>query len=170
MSDESKKIEQLRKDTMSATVNRGLIYTALLTELRKELGDEKASEVFKRALLNHGSNVAKMLDPPRVLQEFREWLLEFLPDGGAMHEPEVLRCDAEGFDVKFHRCPLKEGWRMAGLSEEQVADMCRHADAFDHGFFGSIFDYSMDLWSEQEDDACVLHFRPKGEQSDKGEE
>jgi hypothetical protein len=39
--------------------------------------------------------------------------------------------------------------------------MCRHADSFDRGLFGSVFDYSMDLWSEQPDDSCVLHFRPK---------
>ena len=78
-----------------------------------------------------------------------------------MNEPEVMRCDEDGLDVKMRRCPLKEGWRMMGLSEEEVADLCRHADAFDHGFFGSVFDYSMDLWSEQPDDSCILHFRPK---------
>ena len=50
---------------------------------------------------------------------------------------------------------------MAGLSDAEVADMCDHADAFDHGFFGSVFDYTMDLWSTQPDDACVLTFRPR---------
>jgi hypothetical protein len=78
-----------------------------------------------------------------------------------MQEPEVMRCDENGLDIKMHRCPLKEAWRMMNLSEEEVADLCRHADAFDHGFFGSVFDYSMDLWSEQSDDSCILHFRPK---------
>ena len=51
------------------------------------------------------------------------------------------------------------------FQQGQVADMCKHADAFDHGFFGGIFEYSMDLWSEQPDDSRVLHFRPKGEEN-----
>ena len=79
-----------------------------------------------------------------------------------MNEPEVIRCDEEELAVKVPRCPLKEAWRMFGLNEEEVADMCRHADAFDHGFFGSFFEYSMDLWADMPDDACVLRFRPKG--------
>jgi hypothetical protein len=98
------KIDGLRKDVFSATVNRGLVYTAILEE---------------------------------------------------------MRCDEEGLDVKPRRCPLKEGWRMLDMSRDEVADTCRHADSFDHGFFGSIFDYSMDLWTEHADDSCILHFRPK---------
>ena len=107
--------------------------------------------------------MAKIVNPPSTIEAFKDWLLDFLPDDGAMQEPEVLRCDEGGLDIKFGRCPLKDAWRMSNLSEEEVADMCRHADSFDHGFFGSIFDYSMDLWTEQPDDSCILHFRPKKE-------
>ena len=161
MSEQDEKIEALRRDVFSATVNRGLVYTAILGEMRKELGEERANEIFKRAIHGHGVKMSKFLDPPSNIEEFKEWLLAFLPDGGAMHEPEVLRCDEEGLDVKLRRCPLKEGWRMLDMSRDEVADMCRHADSFDHGFFGSIFDYSMDLWTEHADDSCILHFRPK---------
>ncbi|MBI4830001.1 MAG: L-2-amino-thiazoline-4-carboxylic acid hydrolase [Candidatus Lindowbacteria bacterium] len=159
--DDRKKIEALRKDLFMATANRGLVYTAVLKELRKELGEERASEVFKRAIYNHGVNTAKLFTPPDNLVEFKQWLLDFFPDGGAMNEPEVIRADDEELAVRLPRCPLKEGWRMFGLSDEEVADMCAHADAFDHGFFGSFFDYEMELWSTRTDDACVLHFRPK---------
>ena len=161
MSEQDEKIEGLRKDLFLATANRGLVYTAILREMRKELGEEKASQIFKRAIFDHGVRMAGFLNPPSQPEEFKDWLLAFLPDGGAMNEPEVLRCDDDGLDVKMRRCPLKEGWRMMGLGEEEVADLCHHADAFDHGFFGSVFDYSMDLWSEQPDDSCILHFRPK---------
>ena len=161
MSERDERIEGLRKDLFMATANRGLVYTAILKELRKELGEEQASRIFKRAIFDHGVRMAGFLKPPSRTEEFKDWLLAFLPDGGAMNEPEVMRCDEDGLDVKMRRCPLKEGWRMVGLSEEEVADLCRHADAFDHGFFGSVFDYSMDLWSEQPDDSCILHFRPK---------
>ncbi len=161
MSNQDETIEALRKDLFLATANRGLVYTAILKEMRKELGDEKASQIFKRAIFEHGAKMAEFLNPPGELEAFKDWLLAFLPDNGAMQEPEVMRCDEEGLDVKMRRCPLKEGWRMMNLSAEEVADLCRHADAFDHGFFGSVFDYSMDLWSEQPDDSCILRFRPK---------
>ncbi len=161
MAERDETIEGLRKDVFTATANRGLVYTAILKEMRKEFGEEKASEVFKRAIFDHGVKMAGFIQPPDELETFKEWLLGFLPDGGAMHEPEVLRCDEGGLDVKMRRCPLKEGWRMMGLGDDEVADLCRHADAFDHGFFGSVFEYSMDLWSEQPDDSCILHFRPR---------
>jgi hypothetical protein len=161
MSDDKKKIEELRKDLFLATANRGLVYTAVLKELRKELGEEKASEIFKRAIYNHGVNTAKMFDVPDTLAEFKDWLLDFFPDGGKMNDPEVIQCDEQELKVKVRRCPLKEGWRMFGLSDDEVADMCMHADSFDHGFFGSFFDYTMDLWSDQPDDSCILTFRPK---------
>jgi hypothetical protein len=161
LDDANQELEALRRDVFSATVNRGLVYKALLEEMRKELGEEKASEIFKRAIHDHGVKMAALLNPPRTMAEFEQWLLAMLPDGGAMHQPEVLRRDEAGLDVKFRRCPLKEGWRMLNMSQEEVADMCRHADSFDRGLFGSLFDYSMDLWSEQPDDSCILHFRPK---------
>jgi hypothetical protein len=161
MADEKGKIESLRKDLFMAIANRGLIYTALLNEMRAELGEEKASEIFRRAIFNHGKNMAERLDIPATLGEFKDWLMDFFPDAGAMNEPEIVRFDEEELAVKLPRCPLKEAWRMAGLSEEEVADMCRHADSFDLGFFGSVFDYTMELWADNPDDACVLRFRPK---------
>lgn len=161
MSQEHDQIEALKKDVFLAHANRAFIYTEVLREMRKELGEERSAEIFKRALYNHGVNMAKMMAYPKDIQGFRDWLLGFLPAGGALNEPEVVRSSEEELVVKFPRCPLKEAWRMAGLSDAEVADMCDHADAFDHGFFGSEFDYTMDLWSTQPDDACVLTFRPR---------
>jgi hypothetical protein len=161
MTQDKDRIEALRKDVFLAHANRALIYTEVLKEMRRELGEERTSEIFKRALYNHGANMAQMMGYPKDLEGFKDWLLEFLPAGGQLNAPEVVRSSAEELVVKFPRCPLKEAWRMAGLNETEVADMCDHADASDHGFFGSMFDYTMDLWSTQPDDACVLTFRPK---------
>jgi hypothetical protein len=161
MSQEKDQIEALKKDVFLAHANRAFIYTEVLREMRKELGEERSAEIFKRALRNHGVNMAKMMAYPKDLPGYKDWLLEFLPARGALNEPEVVRSSEEELVVRFPRCPLKEAWRMAGLSDDEVADMCDHADAFDHGFFGSEFDYTMDLWSTQPDDACVLTFRPR---------
>jgi hypothetical protein len=161
VSQEKDRIEALRKDVFLAHANRALIYVEVLREMRRELGEERTTEIFKRALYNHGINVAKRIGYPKELKDFKDWLLGFLPAGGELNEPEVVRSNAEELVIKLPRCPLKEAWRMAGLSETEVEDMCDHADAFDHGFFGSVFDYTMDLWSTQPDDACVLTFRPR---------
>jgi hypothetical protein len=162
MSEDMKdRVERLKRDIFMAIANRALVYTAVLNEMRKELGEEKASEIFKRAIYNHGLNTAKMFTPPDTIKEFKDWLLNFFPAGGELNDPEVISCTDEELKVKVPRCPLKEAWRMAGLSDEEVADMCRHADSFDHGFFGSVFDYTMDLWADQPDDACILTFRSK---------
>jgi hypothetical protein len=161
MSRDDEKMQTLRKELFLAIANRALVYTAVLNEMRKELGEERASEIFKRALYNHGVNTARLLNYPKDIEKFKDWLLDFLPDGGAMQEPEVVSCSQQEFIIKFPRCPLKEAWRMFGLNDEEVADMCDHADQFDHGFFGSVFDYTMDLWSTQPDDSCVLTFRSK---------
>jgi len=165
MSREKERIDALRKDVFLAHANRALIYTEVLREMRRALGEEHASGIFKRALYNHGVNLATGMDYPKGLEAFKDWLLGFLPAGGDLNEPEVVRSGPAELVVKFPRCPLKEAWRMAGLSEAEVADMCDHADAFDHGFFGSVFDYTMDLWSTQPDDACVLTFRPRKNES-----
>ena len=166
MGSDKEKIESLRKDLFMATANRAMVYTAILTEMRKELGEENASKIFKRAIYNHGKNSASMFEVPDTIAEFKDWLLDFFPDDGAMNEPDVIRCDEKELAVRLPRCPLKEAWRMSGLSADEVADMCRHADSFDHGFFGSFFDYSMDLWAERPDDACVLRFRPKKKETE----
>jgi hypothetical protein len=94
--DQDETIEALRRDLFTATANRGLVYTAILREMRKELGEERASQIFKRAIFDHGAKMAGFLRPPDQLEEFKEWLLAFLPDGGAMNEPEVMRCDEDG--------------------------------------------------------------------------
>lgn len=162
MDREKEGMEKLRKDLFMALANRALIYTSLLREMRKELGGEKASEIFKQALFRHGVSMAELLNFPREMEKFKDWLLDFLPAGGSMHEPEVVSCNQEELVIRFARCPLKDAWRMYGLGEEEVADMCEHADHFDLGFFGSVFDYTMDLWSRRPDDRCVLTFRLKG--------
>jgi hypothetical protein len=167
MSQEQKMIEALHKDVFLAHANRALIYTEILREMRKDLGEERTTDIFKRALYNHGVKLAESIGYPKDLEGFKDWLLGFLPAGGALNEPKVVRASGEELVVKFPRCPLKEAWRMAGLNDAEVADMCDHADAFDHGFFGSVFDYTMDLWSTQADDACVLTFRPR-EKAGKG--
>jgi len=91
MSREKERIEALRKDVFLAHANRALIYTEVLREMRRELGEERTTGIFKRALYNHGANLAAGMDIPKGLEAFKDWLLGFLPAGGELNEPEVVR-------------------------------------------------------------------------------
>jgi hypothetical protein len=42
LSQRDETIEKLRGDLFSVTANRGLVYTAILKEMREELGEENA--------------------------------------------------------------------------------------------------------------------------------
>jgi hypothetical protein len=91
----------------------------------------------------------------------KDAFLEFVPDDGKMFQPELLRCDAEGIDIQFHRCPLKEAWQEAGLSDNEVAKMCKIAARVDNGTFeGAGFKFSADTWRPGGDGCCRLHIRP----------
>ena len=50
-----------------------------------------------------------------------------------MFDPEVWRCDAEGADIKFRRCPLTEAWQAAGVADTGIAKLCRIAVKLDDG-------------------------------------
>ena len=120
MSEQDEQIEGLRKDLFLATANRGLVYTAILREMRKELGEEKASEIFKRAIFDHGVRMAGFLNPPSQPEEFKDWLLAFLPDGGAVIDTPGMReiqvwSDDESVQDSFNDI-------------EEIAVQCRFTD------------------------------------------
>ena len=80
-----------------------------------------------------------------------------------MFAPEVVRCDAEGLDVKFHRCPLKQAWLGAGLTEEETAALCRIAARVDSGLFEAAgFRFHADTYQPGTEGCCFLHIRPGG--------
>jgi len=129
--------ETLRRQLYDAFANRAHIYHLLLCQLRSELDAERAAELIGRALYQRGAQKAPRYAAfaPGDLEGLKQAFLDDLPDGGAMFAPEVVRCDAEALDVKFHRCPLKQAWLDAGLPEEEVATLCRVAAQVDSGLF-----------------------------------
>ena len=91
----------------------------------------------------------------------KEAFLAAIPDEGRMFEPEVERGDAKALDIRFGRCPLREAWKEAGLSDDEVALMCEIASVVDAGTFEAAgFDFSIDTWRPDGDGCCHLHIRP----------
>jgi hypothetical protein len=155
--------EQLRRQLYDAFANRAHIYHLLLSQLRSELGAERAAELMGRAIYQRGvQNAARYASfAPRDLEGLRQAFLASLPDEGAMFAPEVVRCDAEGLDIKFHRCPLQQAWLDAGLAPEEVATLCRIAAQVDNGLFEAAgFRFHADTYRPGAEGCCFLHVRP----------
>jgi hypothetical protein len=92
--------ETLRRQLYESFANRAHIYHLLFSQLRSELGAEKAAEVMGRAIYQRGiQNAARYASfAPQDLEGLGRAFLANLPDDGAMFAPEVVRCDAEGLD------------------------------------------------------------------------
>lgn len=157
--------ETLRTELYDSFKNRALIYHQMYEELRRELGPEKAEELLKRAIYRRGAEKGRPYArfAPDDLEGLRQAFIGHLPDEGRMFAPEVLRSDAEALDIKFHRCPLREAWQEAGLSDDLVATLCRIAARVDNGTFESAgFTFSADTWQPGGEGCCLLHVRRGG--------
>ena len=156
--------ERLRQQLHDSYKNRGIIYYFIFDELRKELGAEKAERLMGQAIYRRGAQKGKekyARYAPDDLAGLKAAFLGGLPDEGRMFQPEVIRSDAEGLDVKFHACPLREAWQDAGLPDEEVATICRIAARVDNGTFEAAgFQFHADTWQPGGDGCCYLHIRP----------
>ena len=155
--------EHLRRQLYESFANRAHIYHLILEELRAELGPQRAEEVLARAIARRGTQkgAGYARFAPGDLEGLKGAFVGGLPDGGAMFAPEVVRCDAGGLDVKFHRCPLKQAWLDAGLAEAEVATLCRLAAQVDRGMFEAAgFRFHADTYQPGGEGCCFLHVRP----------
>lgn len=156
--------EQLRRQLYDSYKNRAILYYRIFDELRGELGEEKATELLGRAIYKRGDEIGRKKYAsfgPNDLLGLKEAFVGGIPDDGRMFSPEVLRCDAEALDIKFHRCPLKEAWLEAGLPEDEVAAICRIAAVIDNRTFEAAgFRFSAETFQPGGDGCCYLHIRP----------
>jgi len=155
--------EMLREQLYGAYKNRGMMYYHIFQELRKEVGDERAAEIMKRGIYNRGLEIGKKYTKfaPADLEGLKDAFLSGSADQGNMFRPAVLRCDGTGLDIHMGRCPLKEAYEEAGLSDEEIAKMCDIAAVVDYGTFeGAGFRFFADTWKPGQEGCCRLHIRP----------
>lgn len=163
--------KELRNALYGSFKNRAMMYYYIFDEMRQEIGEERASAIMKRAIYKRGLEIGKQLAKygPDNLEGLKDAFLGLDPDEGRMFSAEILRCDAGGVDIKFHRCPLREAWQEAGLSDEDTAKICAIAARVDNGTFeGAGFEFFADTWKPEQGNCCFLHIRPgKGKKSSK---
>jgi hypothetical protein len=126
-------------------------------------GAEVAEDVMKAAIYRRGLEIGRSFSSfgPADIDGLRDAFLDFVPDKGRLFAPEIRRCDAGGLDIKFHACPLKEAWTVAGFAPEKIATLCRIAGVVDDGTFAAAgFSFSAETWRPGEEGCCFLHIRP----------
>jgi hypothetical protein len=155
--------EQLRKELYAAFQNRAMMVHHLYEELRVEVGDERAEAIMKRAVRKRGLEIGRRFADfgPADLAGLRDAFVSAVPDGGKMFDPEVVACTQDRLEIQLRRCPLKEAWLDAGLSEDRVAKLCDIAAEVDTGTFeGAGFTFSAKTWTPGKAGCCRLHITP----------
>ena len=157
--------EKLRELLYGQIKNRAMMYYYIFKELREELGEERAVQIMKRAIYKRGLDVGKMLAQyaPDDLEGLKNaFITRVVPDDDKMFAPQVLNCSKEELEIKLHLCPLKDAYREAGLSEEEMATMLGIAAQVDYGTFeGAGFAFSAETWQPGKEGCCHMRIRPK---------
>ena len=165
MTEPSQKEQKLREELIGSFQNRALLYYHFFDALRRRYGEDEAAEVMKEAIYARGCTIGERFKAyaPADMEGIKNAFLDFIPDDGALFGPELIRCDSSGVDIKFHRCPLKEAWQAAGVSDSDIAKLCHIAGKVDDGTFeGAGFNFSADTWQPGQEGCCFLHIRPGG--------
>ena len=155
--------ERLRRDLYAAFKNRAPMYWHVFDELRRALGEPRATALMARAIEARGREIGRQFSRygPADLAGLRDAFVGGVPDAGRMFAPRVDRCDATALDITLQRCPLKEAWQEAGVADADTAALCRIAGRVDNGTFEAAgFEFSADTWQPGRDGCCHLHVRP----------
>ena len=132
-------LERSRRETRAAFENRALMYAYIYDELAAEIGEERATEIMKRAIRRRGVEVGEKYRAAAAegdLTEVARIFVEGSPAQGSLFEPGVEEEPAEGrLVLRMTGCPLVEAWEAAGYDASQVDHLCQIAAEVDHGTF-----------------------------------
>lgn len=160
MSDEN----TLRAQLWASFKNRAMIYLEMYRVLSEDLGAERAEALLKKAIYRRGLAIGEQFARfgPDDLAGLQKAFLGFIPDDGKVFAPQVVASDASRLEIQLTRCPLKEAWQEAGLSDAEVAKMCEIAGVVDNGTFeGAGFAFRSETWQCGREGCCHL-FIEKG--------
>ncbi|MBN1566275.1 MAG: L-2-amino-thiazoline-4-carboxylic acid hydrolase [Acidobacteria bacterium] len=120
---------------VSEIQNRARIYVHIYRELSKEVGEEKAAEIMKRALYERGREkgiqLARRLGQPD-LHKMAIAFMEGKTDMDAFGH-EIVQEHSDYVLLRLNRCPLAEAWEELGLTPEKQKALCDIAYQVDFG-------------------------------------
>ncbi|MCF8480552.1 MAG: L-2-amino-thiazoline-4-carboxylic acid hydrolase [Rhodospirillum sp.] len=148
------------KALMVASIKgRAMVYKAMLDELRESLGEEQAIALMRGAIERRGREIGKQFQTfaPGDFAGLRDAFIAYIPDAALTVDPDVRKCDADGLEIKFRRCPLKTAWIDAGLPDPEVETLCAIAGCVDTGTFTEAgFAIDVETWKQGEEGCCRL--------------
>ena len=133
-------LEQARAETRHSFENRALVYSALYDELVAVMGEEKTTEIMKRAIFNRGLDVGLKYRPAASagdLEEVGGIFCDGSPCAGTLFTPGIEDADEGRIVLSMTTCPLHDAWTAEGRTPEQVDRLCEIAAAVDEGTFES---------------------------------
>lgn len=142
---------------------RAHAYAHIFDVLRERLGETEAlavtMEATERMGRDMGANFAQF--GPSDIAGLKDAFLGGIIEGEALFGPEVRKCAADGLEIKFHRCPLKEAWQAQGRSDDDLRALCRMAGAIDRGLFERAgFTFAGATWDKGDSGCCTLRVLP----------
>jgi len=117
--------------------NRARIYVHIVEELSKEVGREKALEIFKRALYARGSEKGLQLKARIGNPDLHKLAIAFVEGNADMDAfgHEIVQEHKDHVLLRLNRCPLVDAWKESGLTPAEQMEMCDIAYQVDFGKF-----------------------------------
>ncbi len=126
-----------RDQLYDAFKHRALLYFHFFDELRKEIGEDRAAEIVKRAIYCRGTEVGHKFAKfsPGDMEGLKDAFIGGIPDNGGFFDPEIQKCDDTGLDIKFHSCPFLEAWKEGGGGGGDIGQIAPIAGGVGNGNF-----------------------------------
>lgn len=129
--------EQWLEEVRAAHVKRAEFYYRMFCELRDEFGEPKAIEVMGRACRKIGQRQGRETYAPKMSEQTAQAFCEQFCGKGSVGVKlfEIARGPEEGAVAHafLGRCALVDGWRRLGVSDNDIAAMCKAAREVDFG-------------------------------------
>ena len=158
-------MSKAKKMIEDANRNRAIIYWHIYRTLRDELGEDRATELMKKAIYKRGLDNAKNF--PKAAHEgdlnaLAEKFLDKMDKELDIFSRDVLSLGEDEARLRLNACVLVDAWRDYGLSDEEISKMCDIASAIDYGNYEAM-GYNLKFDSRIADGAecCILHLRRK---------
>lgn len=146
-----------------AMKERGRLYLAVFRQVSKRYGEEEAIGVMRGASREIGIEVGKTL-AHHAPRDFAGMVEDFAkaPDDGVTFAPDIRHLDDTCLEVKMMNCPIKDSWKDAGCTDEEICTLLHCASAFDEALYETAgFDYELELWSPGKDGCCLTKLTKK---------
>jgi len=156
-------MSKAKKIIEDANKNRAIIYWHIYSTLKSEFGEERATELMKKAIYKRGLDNAKNF--PQSAHEgdltaVAETFIGKMDKELDVFSRDIVDVSENEARLRLNACVLVDAWRDYGLSNEDISKMCDIASAIDFGNYESIgYELRFDSRIADGDKCCILHLR-----------